>query len=106
VIINVPEYTCVGDPSLKEVEAIDNCGHPFLTFWDTEIPSPCGPGKALRRTYEAYDDCGNFTRDTSILIPNDGTHPNLIFTNPILADLEFGEILIVECRTIMGTIHL
>jgi hypothetical protein len=102
VLINVPELTCVDDPLLKKVDAIDNCGNPFFRFWDTPIQSPCGSGPAWRRTYEAWDDCGNFSRDTAILIGNDLTHPNITFVNPILADLEFGETLIVECGSYDG----
>ncbi|MBK9982802.1 MAG: T9SS type A sorting domain-containing protein [Saprospiraceae bacterium] len=98
VLIGVPDTTCVDDPALKLVDATDNCGHPFIRFWDTKIPNPCGSGFAFQRTYEAYDACGNSVRDTSILIPNDHAHPNLIWVNPILKDLQFGEILIVECN--------
>ncbi|MEO6131464.1 MAG: T9SS type A sorting domain-containing protein, partial [Saprospiraceae bacterium] len=98
VLLNVPDTTCVDDPSLKLVDATDNCGEPFVRFWDVKIPNPCGTGIAYRRTYEAYDNCGNLMRDTTILIPNDHTHPNIFFVNPILADLEFGEILEIECN--------
>jgi len=102
VLFGVPDTTCVDDPALKDVEATDNCGHPFIRFWDTKIPNPCGNGIAFQRTYEAYDYCGNSMRDTSILIPNDNTHPNITFVNPILADLNFGEILIIECSGANG----
>jgi hypothetical protein len=97
VILNVPDMACVDDPILDEVDIVDNCEHPFLAYWDDEIPNPCGDGMAIMRTYEGYDDCGNFVRDTAILIPNDKSHPDMGFVNPILADIEFGEVLEVDC---------
>ncbi|MBK9982996.1 MAG: HYR domain-containing protein [Saprospiraceae bacterium] len=97
VLIGVPDIVCADDPALKNVDATDNCGHPSIRYWDLTVRNPCGNGFAVQRTYEAYDDCGNITRDTAILITNDHTHPNLKFVNPLLANLQFGEILIIEC---------
>lgn len=98
VIIGVPEnMTCLGDPTLNDVEAIDNCGNASIRFWETEIVNPCGSGTAVRRTYEAFDDCGNITRDTVVLIPNDLTLPLMGFVNPILSELPGDEVLIVSC---------
>jgi hypothetical protein len=68
VMSNVPDVACVGDPALNNIDATDNCSNPHIRFWDVSIPNPCGNGKAMRRTYEAYDDCGNITADTVILI--------------------------------------
>lgn len=98
VILGVPEMTCLEDPALDEIEAVDNCETAFLTYWDIEIPNPCGSGNALRRTYEAYDLCGNYVRDTVILIVNDNVPPVIEFVNPVLAALEPGEKLVIECN--------
>lgn len=97
VIVGVPDTTCIGDPALDEIEVIDNCDNASLIYWDVPIANPCGADDAIFRTYEGYDDCGNTVRDTAILIPNDQSHPEMVFIDPVLAELEFGEILIVEC---------
>ncbi|MEP6645634.1 MAG: Calx-beta domain-containing protein [Saprospiraceae bacterium] len=97
VITGVPDTACIDDPALKFVDAEDNCGTAFLRYWDVKIPNPCGTGFAIRRTYEANDYCGNFTRDTAILIPNDHAGPIMKFTNPKLAALIPGEVILVEC---------
>ncbi|MGB4847126.1 MAG: T9SS type A sorting domain-containing protein, partial [Saprospiraceae bacterium] len=96
-ISGVPEITCIDDSALKFIEATDNCGEAFLRYWDIKIPNPCGSGFAIRRTYEANDHCGNVSRDTSILIPNDHAGPVLQFVNPKLQDLPPGEVLLIEC---------
>ncbi|HZV70930.1 MAG TPA: ice-binding family protein [Saprospiraceae bacterium] len=97
VLIGVPEIACINDPSLKDVEAFDNCSEAHVRFWESKIPNPCGPGMAIRRTYEAYDDCGNIMRDTTILIPNDLVSPNLEFVNPLLLNLDLGEVITLNC---------
>ncbi len=97
VISGVPDMTCIDDSALKFIEATDNCGEAFLRYWDIKIPNPCGAGFAIRRTYEANDYCGNVSRDTAILIPNDHASPVLQFVNPKLQDLSPGEVLLIEC---------
>ncbi|HZV69783.1 MAG TPA: HYR domain-containing protein [Saprospiraceae bacterium] len=97
MIVGVPDTTCIGDPSLKLVEAVDNCDNGFLSFFEVKIPNPCGAGFGVRRTYEANDGCDNFTRDTVILIPNDHGGPVMLFVNPILAALSPGENLTIDC---------
>jgi hypothetical protein len=96
-IVGVPDMTCIGDPALDLVEAVDNCEKAGLIHWDVKIPSPCGDGEALFRTYEAQDQCGNFARDTVTLIPNDGVPPTMGFVNPDLFGLGEGEYISVEC---------
>ncbi|MBK9983805.1 MAG: T9SS type A sorting domain-containing protein, partial [Saprospiraceae bacterium] len=98
VIHGVPDTACVDDLAFKFVEATDDCGEAFLRYWDTKIPNPCGNGTAFMRTYEAYDNCGNFTRDTAILIPNDHVGPVMKFVNPKLANLPPGEVLLIDCE--------
>ncbi|MEP6795312.1 MAG: T9SS type A sorting domain-containing protein, partial [Saprospiraceae bacterium] len=97
MISGVPDIACIDDSALKFIEATDNCGEAFLRYWDIKIPNPCGSGFAVRRTYEANDYCGNLSRDTSILIPNDHAGPVLQFVNPKLLDLPPGEVLLIEC---------
>jgi hypothetical protein len=99
VIVGVPDVACIGDPALKEIEVIDNCGNGNLRYWDVEIPNPCGTGKAYRRTYEGFDPCGNMVRDSAVLIPDDDIAPVIEFVNPVLAQLEPGEVLTVDCAT-------
>ena len=99
VIIGVPEITCVGDPALLEIEVIDNCGDGNYKFWDVQVPNPCGTGNAIRRTYEGFDPCGNVVRDTVILLPDDNIAPEMEFVNPILAALEPGDVLTIDCTT-------
>lgn len=96
VLVGVPEMACIGE-EIENVEAIDNCGNGAVIYWDVPIPNPCGDGMAMRRTYEGFDPCGNTVRDTTIMIPNDHAHPLMEFINPILADLEPGEMLQMDC---------
>ncbi len=109
VLIGVPSLTCLDDPSLLNIEATDNCSEAHVRFWDNTIPNPCGAGTAIRRTYEAYDDCGNIARDTAVLIPNDLASPNLEFVNPMLDSLGVGDIIVLNCAahdqqmTLFGT---
>jgi len=98
VLIGVPEMTCIGDPALNEIEAVDNCENGSVRYWDVPIPSPCGNGNAWRRTYEGFDPCGNVVRDTAILLADNNSGPSIIFTNPALDTLAPGEILIINCR--------
>jgi len=102
VLIGVPEVVCSDDPMLKKIEVVDNCGNGNMRFWDIQIPSPCGNGKALRRTYEAFDQCGNTVRDTVIILTDDNQPPVMTFTNPELAGLGNGEVLAVECSSADG----
>ncbi|MEP6796243.1 MAG: T9SS type A sorting domain-containing protein, partial [Saprospiraceae bacterium] len=108
-LIGVPSLACIDDPLLANVDAIDDCGEAHVRFWDFNIPNPCGEGSAVRRTYEAYDDCGNMTRDTAILIPNGEAQPNLEFVNPMLDSLGAGEVILLNCAahdqqmTLFGT---
>jgi hypothetical protein len=97
VITGVPEMTCIGDPSLKNVDAIDNCEHPSVRFWDVTIANPCGPGTAVRRTYEAFDNCGNMARDTAILLPNSGILPLLTFVDTAMTHLESQIPMTINC---------
>ena len=97
VITGVPEMTCIGDPSLNNVDAIDNCEHPSVRFWDVAIPNPCGTGTAFRRTYEAFDNCGNMARDTAILLPNNGILPLLTFVDTAMAHLESQIPMTINC---------
>ncbi|MEO5906119.1 MAG: hypothetical protein ABIQ11_05300, partial [Saprospiraceae bacterium] len=96
-IVGVPDTTCIGDPMLREVEAIDNCNNASVKFWDVPVPNPCGSGMAMRRTYEAVDECGNMTRDTAILIPNNEDNPSIEFISPALREMEPNETLQIEC---------
>jgi hypothetical protein len=98
VLIGVPSLTCDGDPALNQVEAVDNCGNGNVRYWDVPVPNPCGTGTAIRRTYEGFDPCGNSVRDTAIILMNNNNGPSIVFTNPELAALLPGEILIVNCQ--------
>lgn len=98
VLVGVPPLTCAGDPALLEVEAIDNCGNGNVRFWDVPVASPCGSGTAVRRTYEGFDPCGNIVRDTSIILSGINGGPSMMFVNPLLAGLQNGEVLTVNCQ--------
>jgi hypothetical protein len=89
---------CEDDPALNEIEAIDNCDKAGLIFWDNPMENPCGSGQAYLRTYEAVDPCGNYARDSVIIIPNDNIPPTIVFTNPDLIGLGQGEYISVECE--------
>jgi hypothetical protein len=97
VIIGAPLYTCVGDPSLDDVYAEDNCQDVGVYYWDVPIPNPCGSGTAFRRTWEAVDPCGNYERDTTILIPNDGNPPVVEFIHPDLIGMKDGDVMTMDC---------
>ncbi|MDQ3017876.1 MAG: HYR domain-containing protein, partial [Bacteroidota bacterium] len=106
VLINVPDLACDGDPSLAEVEAIDNCENGSVRYWDVVIPNPCGIGNAKRRTYEGFDPCGNMVRDTTILLPQDDVAPQMEFVNPVLQGLGQGQTLILDCASNAGYFDL
>ena len=97
VITGVPEMACIGDPKLRDVYVIDNCDDASVRFWDVSIPNPCGIGTAMRRTYEAVDQCGNMSRDTVILVPNSGILPILTFTDTTMAQLEPQVPMTINC---------
>jgi hypothetical protein len=97
ILIGVPDVTCIGAPELNSVSAIDNCAIPSIQFTEVEIPNPCGSGMVVQRIYEASDDCGNTSRDTVILLPNNQNQPSIELVNPILLDLAPGEIPVVNC---------
>jgi PKD repeat protein len=101
-ILNAPDMACVGDPILDFIEATDNCAHASLRFWDVEVDNPCGEGKAMRRTYEAFDDCGNMSRDTVMLIPDDNVAPQMAFVHPDLMAMEDGDTLTISCQAASG----
>ena len=97
VIIGVLDTACFNNPALYNVVALDNCGGPtVLLFQDFNTPNPCGDGNAIRRIYEAYDNCGNVSRDTSILLLNDQSLSGLVFINPILIALDSAEVMILD----------
>ncbi len=98
VLIGVPPLTCDGDPALNEIEALDNCGNGNVRYWDVPVANPCGSGTAVRRTYEGFDPCGNSVRDTAIILTDNNNGPSIVFSNPDLAALTPGEILIVNCQ--------
>ncbi len=102
VLFGVPDMACIGDPSLNEVEAVDNCGSSHVRYWDVSIPNPCGTGIAFRRMYEAYDDCGNISQDASILLPNDQVHLSMKFVNSDLANLFDEEVITINCANHNG----
>ena len=102
VLIGVPDVICIGDPALSAVSATDNCGQPSLQFVDVNIPNPCGSGMVVQRVYEAYDNCGNMSRDTAILLPNNQNEPSIEFVNPVLAALEPGEVPVMDCAAQNG----
>ncbi|MCB9347563.1 MAG: hypothetical protein H6573_08600 [Lewinellaceae bacterium] len=102
VLIGVPDVICIGDPALSAVSATDNCGQPSLQFVDVNIPNPCGSGMVVQRVYEAYDNCGNMSRDTAILLPNNQNEPRIEFVNPVLAALEPGEVPVMDCAAQNG----
>ncbi|MBK8706729.1 MAG: hypothetical protein IPN33_26205 [Saprospiraceae bacterium] len=103
VMIGVPDTTCIGDPVLSEVFAIDNCGSSFIIqYTDSFTPNPCGSGNAIRRIYRVSDACGNTSRDTSILLPDQPSPQGMVFTNPTLAALEPDEVLVMDCETLSG----
>ena len=102
VLIGVPDVICIGDPALSAVSATDNCGQPSIQFVDVNIPNPCGSGMVVQRVYEAYDNCGNMSRDTAILLPNNQNEPSIEFVNPVLAALEPGEVPVMDCAAQNG----
>ncbi|HJW29276.1 MAG TPA: T9SS type A sorting domain-containing protein, partial [Saprospiraceae bacterium] len=103
VILNVPDMACIDDPALNDIEAVDNCEIAWLTYWDIPIESPCGNGQAYMREYEASDPCGNFVRDTVILV-QDNTPPHMEFTNEDLHGLGQGEYISVQCDRHQGSL--
>lgn len=100
VLTGVPDTACINVPI--DVNATDDCGTATIDFVDTDIPNPCGSGLAVQRIYRAYDECGNSSRDTTILLPNNQTPPNIEFTNPILTAISNGDTLLVNCETQNG----
>jgi hypothetical protein len=102
VISGLPEMVCIGDPLLNDIEVSDNCDHVSLRYWDVNIPNPCGEGTAQRRTYEAYDGCGNVAVDTVILLPLTQNEPLMIFVDPEMALLDSSLVMHMNCEAIGG----
>ena len=85
-ILGVPEKTCVGDPLLNDIIATDNCGDAYLIFTETIIANPYGPGKAVKRVYQATDECGN-TSSATVIIQKKGACKSENLMNPGITDL-------------------
>jgi len=102
VFTGIPDTACLISSGLGEVNVTDDCGQFTMQFQDFIIPNSCGDGVVIQRIYEASDNCGNTTRDTSILIPNDSTALSIEFTNPVLAALETGDTLTLNCEAQNG----
>ena len=108
VLIGVPaSMACIDDPALQDIHAIDYCGggYPRLSqmqFSEVEIPNPCGTGTAVERTYEAFDECGNTTSASVVLIRDDLTAPTMTFTSASMNDLEDGEVIEINCAASDG----
>lgn len=98
-IINVPVMACFDDPLLDLIDVRDNCQNASLRFWDVSTNNPCGEGLAMRRTYEAFDGCGNMTRDTVLLTPDDETPPVMEFIHPSLQNNLVGGTITVSCSS-------
>jgi len=98
VISGVPAMACISDPALNNIEVTDNCDHVGLRYWDVNIPNPCGEGMAIRRTYEAADDCGNIALDTAIILPEIATAPLIVFTNPLIIQMDSGIVMSINCE--------
>ena len=97
-IINVPAMACMNDPVLELIEAVD-CAQSSMRFWDVPVVNTCGEGMAIHRTYEAFDLCGNMSRDTVMLIPDDNISPLMSFTHPLLSDLNANDTITVQCQS-------
>lgn len=102
-IFGAPDTTCMNDPLLELVEAVDDCSNVGLTYWDVPTTNPCGTGTAMRRTYEAIDACGNMVRDTVILLSDDNLQPVMKFINPDLASHLSGDTIVAECSRSTGS---
>ncbi len=94
---DLPAFACVGDPALQNIEAADNCSEAAVRYWDVRIDNPCGDGQAIRRTFEAFDPCGNITRDTVILLPNEDVQPLLSFIDSVMIGSILDEPILVSC---------
>jgi hypothetical protein len=101
-IIGVPDYTCLDNPGLDNVEATDNCSATTLDFVDVTIDNPCGVGEAVQRTYTAVDACGNISTDIVTMIPDDDVNPQMSFIHPELIGLVTGDSVEIECNAHSG----
>jgi hypothetical protein len=102
VLSGVPEMVCLDDPALDLIEIIDNCKDVSLRYWDVQIPNPCGEGTAFRRTYEAYDICGNMSTDTVIILPSVETTPVLTFIDTTLENMNPSLVMQLDCEATSG----
>ena len=99
VFVGVLDFACVGDPALQDYYAYDNCQGVDTYFWDVDIDNPCGTGTAILRIYEANDKCGNSSRDSVILMPDDGVAPPMKFANPMMNNHENGDVIVIDCAS-------
>ena len=98
ILYGVSDYVCSNDPRTIQVHAIDACTRSSVQEWDRVIPSPCGSGNAILRVYEARDACGNWVRDTSVIIENDNIAPEIMFVDPFFDGVENGDTIVMECE--------
>ena len=103
VLVGVPTaMTCIDDPALANIYADDACGEAYTEFTEVEIPNPCGTGAVIKRTYEAFDNCGNTTSTSVILVTNNLAAPVLEFVDTTMNTRLEGEILTVNCAGSQG----
>ncbi|MCF8239636.1 MAG: T9SS type A sorting domain-containing protein, partial [Saprospiraceae bacterium] len=96
--IGVPDTVCFGSPLLMDIEAIDNCDYPYTQITDKTIANPCGSGTAIRRRYDAFDECGNHSVVSAVILPSILNVPVIKFINQDLLDMLPGNVINTRCN--------
>ena len=92
--------TCSDMLAMPPATATDNCDTDVTITVDETMTT--GPDCAiiLTKTYTATDDCGNSSTATQVITTYDNGVPQIAVTNPMLAGLQDGDTLQMECQTV------
>ncbi|MCP4089643.1 MAG: T9SS type B sorting domain-containing protein, partial [Gammaproteobacteria bacterium] len=90
---------CENIPQAAIPTAIDDCDEDVdIEFHEVVGGADCE--YLIKRFWTATDNCGNSVMGQQTITVIDNTAPELIFTHPLLAGLEDGDVLTMECDEI------
>ncbi|MEL6836858.1 MAG: T9SS type A sorting domain-containing protein [Bacteroidota bacterium] len=95
VFQGLPEDVCAeaGNlPPVANVQAVDGCELPVLTFHQSD-PIDCDGGQYIERTWTAEDVCGNSNSYTQRITISAGNGPSITIDYPEIGDVMDGELV-------------
>ncbi len=91
---------CTEIPDAEDCPATDNCDEDLeYTFLELVGTGDCE--YEIKRVWTAEDDCGNLATVEQIITVVDNSPPILTFTNPLLQGLQDGDMLTLECDSLV-----